>query len=410
MFRGGCTLEAAEQVCQAELDVVESLVDKSLLRVDEERDGDPRFSMLETLREYAGERLEAAADADEVRSRHLRYFLALAERAEPELTGAEQASWLDRLDDDLENLRAALSWSRDSGAAEMTLRLAASLRFFWRGRGHINEGRRWLAEAVSRGGPAEPIRAKALSGASLFAWLQGDHPQARLFAEESLAILRALGDRAGTARALSNLASVICDAGDYVHSRELHEESLALYEEVGDQRGVAIGLQNLAYGAIVEGDYERAEDLGRRCLVIQRGRGDPRGSAVSIFNLGLAALFQGRSEAAFRFLEESLRLSQSIGDREYVALCLGALADVHAGRGDPARGAALLAAADGVRGSISARLEPAERELLDRTNLAIRQQLAEDECAAAWEEGRRLEVDEAVTLALSTGGESYRQS
>jgi tetratricopeptide (TPR) repeat protein len=237
VFSGGWTLESAEAVCDPEgpgLDVLEgltSLVDKSLVRRTEPSDGQPRFSMLETIREFAQEQLGAGGDLDLVRRRHAEHFLGLAVEAEAHLTGDDQRAWLDRCDREHANIRAALRWAIEAGEAGGAQESAGSLWRFWQQRGHLAEGRRWLEEILampSRQGPT-PGRAKALTGAGGIAWWQNDHDAARAFYEEALAIERELGDPGRMAEALYNEAFVVAAGGDLEFAARLLDESLDLF-------------------------------------------------------------------------------------------------------------------------------------------------------------------------------------
>jgi non-specific serine/threonine protein kinase len=276
VFVGGCTLEAAEAVigvdeAGAGLDVVDgiaSLVDKSLLRRDEGGDAEPRFRMLETIREYALERLVEAGESDRFHRRHADGCLTLAEQAEPGLIGPRQAAWLDRLEADHDNLRAALSWLARHGLAEHGLRLGAALRRFWRARGYITEGRERMSALLSllgaRGRTAS--RAKALHAAGWLAREQGDYGEARGLFEESLDIYRELDDTRGIGWALVDLGFLTRYQGDYVAARSLLEESLGLLKRVGDTEGMAASLGNLGLIARGSEGYAPQNPLYREVL------------------------------------------------------------------------------------------------------------------------------------------------
>lgn len=248
VFVGGCTLEAAEAVIGVDeagaglgvVDGIASLVDKSLLRRDEGGDAEPRFRMLETIREYALERLVEAGESDRFHRRHADSCLTLAEQAEPGLIGPRQAAWLDRLEEDHDNLRAALSWLARHGLAEHALRLGAALRRFWRARGYITEGRERMSALLSLPGAQgrTASRAKALHAAGWLAREQGDYGDARGLFEESLDIYRGLDDTRGIGWALVDLGFLTRYQGDYVAARSLLEESLGLLKRVGDTEGM----------------------------------------------------------------------------------------------------------------------------------------------------------------------------
>ena len=256
VFAGGCTLEAAEAVCdlgedltEEVLDLLASLMDKSLLNRAETEDGEGRFWMLETVREYALERLEANREQKEARHGHAVYYLALAKDARPELTGPRQTEWFGRLESEHDNLRAALSWSLERGNAETALQMNAQLWWFWYKRGHLSEGRRWLEEALGKSASPTPARAEALNGAGVLARNQADYERAQAWLEQSLAFWRDLGDKRGEADVLINLGTVALDTGDYPQAAAFFDESMPLRRELGDSWGLALALNNLGVTA-----------------------------------------------------------------------------------------------------------------------------------------------------------------
>src|SRR5437588_1196035 len=270
VFAGGCMVEAAEAICAAtgglQLDVVEglaTLVNHSLLRSEEQANGEPRFRLLETIRDYALERLIESGEEEALRRQHATYYLALAESAEPQLVGAEQELWLALLEQEHANLRAALGWLRQSGAVELALRLAGALYLFWFTHGHLSEGRAWL-EGLARlsggggsGAAVTSLQAKVLHGAGVLARAQGDYGSAVALFEQSLALFRYLGHKQEIARSLNHLASLACQQGDYGRATALGEQSLALRRELGDTQGIAHALSSLGDAASVQGDDGR---------------------------------------------------------------------------------------------------------------------------------------------------------
>ena len=364
VFAGGWTLEAAERVCADEapagpaapgppaegldpadvLDLLSQLVDKSLVVVeDEDGGGEVRYRLLETLRQYAGERLAASGEDGAVRRRHAACYLALAEAAEPQLTRAEQGAWLARLAQEHDNLRAALRWLAASADAEQEVRLAGALCRFWDVRGHLSEGRRWLDGALARPeGAAPPVRAKALHGAGNLARGQGDYARAAALHEQSLALYRQVGDQVGVAGSLHDLGNVAQEQGDYARAAALHEQSLALRRALGDQRGTAGSLHDLGTQAREQGDYARAAALHEQSLALRRALGDQRGTAASLHGLGDVAREQGDYARAAALLQESLALYRQVGDQMGTAGSLDSLGDVAHDQGDYARAAVLL--------------------------------------------------------------------
>jgi len=350
VFAGGFTLDAVEQVCVGEgvddwaaLDPVTSLADKSLV-LAEERNGATRFRLLETVRQYARDRLLERGDGGRWRDRHLTHFLHLAEEAETHFTGAEQRSWFDRLEMEHDNLRSALAWSSAQGGdSARGLRLAGALWWFWSVHGYPGEGRGWLTAllaATPEGMPAS--RAKALGGASVLAREQGDYATAWKLQAEGLAILREHGDRHDIAAALNNLGSLARDQSDYQRSRALHEESLAIRRELGDRNGISASLNNLGLLARELGDHPAARLLYEESLAIDRALGDRLGIAISLNNLGGIARDLGDYAAARAMHEESLVIRRELGDRRGIASSLANLGDLADERGDYATAQALF--------------------------------------------------------------------
>jgi predicted ATPase/class 3 adenylate cyclase len=353
VFAGGFTLEAVAEVCATPpgrpldaldaLDSLDSLVAKSLARPVEAAGAEPRFAVLESVREYALELLTAGGEEPAARRRHAAYYLALAERAEPALAGPDQGSWLDRLEQEHDNLRAALAWASEGGTMEAALRLAGALWPFWDLRGHFTEGRRWLAAALRRPGPARPAwRAKALHGAGALAWDQEDYGAARPLLEEALAVERASGNRRGIAAALDRLGDVARHQRDYELARSLCEQSLALCRELGDRPGTAAALTNLANVARRQGDQGRAQAFYEQSLAVSREVGDRRGIGWALNGLGLVASARGEDRRARAHYEASLVAFREVDDRRGIAsLLLTNAWHVAQPQGDYARARAL---------------------------------------------------------------------
>ena len=342
VFAGGWMLEAAEQVCAYEgvearevLNLLSSLCDKSLVVV-ERNDGHSRYRLLETVRQYSREILFESRGGEAVRDQHRKCFLTLAEEAEPQLTGADQAVWLRCLDEEHDNLRSALEWSHAGAGPKTGLRLCGALGKFWEMRTHLSEGRQWCARVLNKAGAEErtPERAKVLNVTGTLAWFQADYRAARQMHEESLAIVRELGDRGGIARSLNNLGLVAWDQGDYPSARALHEESLAIRRELGDQGHIARSLNNLGNLAFEQGDYESARALHEESLAIVRKLGDQSGIATSLNNLANVASARVDHPAARRMYEESLTIVRELGDRSGIANSLNNLSLVATEQGD----------------------------------------------------------------------------
>jgi predicted ATPase/class 3 adenylate cyclase len=450
VFLGGRTIEAAEVVCDpaAELDVavfdgVASLVEKSLLRQEEGAGGEPRFFMLETIREYALDRLERSGEGELLRQRHAHYFVALAEEAEPEILGADQIAWLDRLEPERDNFRGALGWSLGRGDTELALRLIGSLRRAWVARGYLSETRRWLEEAFEQSGALRPqVEAKALYGLGRVALVQGDYDQAippleqstRLFrelgeaeglvfsladlgfiataqrrhedaerlADESLAEAKAAGNERTIAAALHSLACAKLDADEYGEARGLFEQSLALRRKLGDKRNVANSLCYLGSVALLEGDYDSATALLDESLALGRELGNLLIVSAALANESLVALAAGEAERAGALCIEGLALSHELGDKRTTVECLHALAGVAAVQAEPVRAALLSGAAESLHAAIKAPPSPAERMVGERFLPIARAAVDDESFEATWAQGRQMNYDAAVAYALET--------
>jgi predicted ATPase/class 3 adenylate cyclase/DNA-binding NarL/FixJ family response regulator len=349
VFVGSRSLSAVEAVCNARgdlpldvLDGLQSLIDKSLLRQVPAEDGEARFLMLETIWEYALERLDERGELDELRRLHAGAMLELVERAEPGLRGHEQASWLDRVEHDLDNIRAALRYALGAGAIEQGLRIASSLRRFWMIRGHLREGRAWLEQLLARAAAVEPDeRARGLSAAGGLMQIQGDYAQAQLLLQEAADILRARGDRRGLAVTLLNLANCTFYTGDPRRAVELDEESHALFQALGEPWGIAIALHNLGFFARWQGQYERAAELLQQAVAHWRQSGDPANHARSLDVLGEVLCCQGEEGRALALHEEALALRRSLGDKGGIPYSLKNLGVLAYRRGEFERAAAL---------------------------------------------------------------------
>jgi predicted ATPase/class 3 adenylate cyclase len=452
VFVGGLTLEAAEEVCDADgglgldvLDGVESLLAKSLLRrQEEETEEEPRFYMLETIREYATERLEESGEAEALRRPHAEHFLGLAEEAEPELRGPHQLERFEMLEGEHDNLRAALSWAIAGGGADTALRLAGALWWFWFVRGHLSEGRRRLEEALAQDGRSatSSVRAKALVGAGRLAAEQGDPERATVLLEEGVALFREAGsegladaldnlgiaqaycgelDRAkalfeesaglfreagdgwGVAECLNNLALTARTQGELEQATALHEESLKIRRELGDKRGIAMSLSNLAALALIREDHERVERLSEEGLALSRVLGDKDGMGANLGHLGMAILLgRGNPERGRELLQESLILCQEVGNTYHVHAALMNLALAAGATGDALREARLFGAAQGLRESAGMSLMDLEAREYSGHPVATARAEVEEAWERAWEEGRAMNPDEAISYALES--------
>jgi predicted ATPase/DNA-binding CsgD family transcriptional regulator len=468
VFAGGWTLEAAEAAGSRDgveesevLDLLSGLVAKSLVMVEPTEQGGVRYRLLEPIRQYALEKLEQSREIEDVKRAHAEYFLALVEEAEPELIGPRKAEWLERLEGELDNLRAALSWARARGEADSSLRLAGTLMSFWFWEGHYGEGRRWLEGALSQEGSTSALaRAKALGAASLLASQLSDYARARGAAEEGLRLSKEAGTedshrpffvwKSPTTFFLNRLANVSMEEGDHDRARALGEESLALSRQSNEVQGIVWSLLTLAIAATLRADYEQAErsysegmSLVRelesayaRFLYLQNWGwtallgGDPaRATALieeavdlarerrrgfmgllsrPLDTLGWAALLGGELGRAKAQFAENLMLCKERGDKGTLLMSLEGLACVAGAKGDGLQAARLFGAAEALMEKIDYRLVPQERAVLEPYRASVRSQLGE----AAWEqavaEGGALGLDQATAYALSKGEPSRR--
>jgi len=326
------------------LDTLLALVDKSLLKCESGQEEAPRFMMLETIREYAREKLDAGGQAEPARKRHAAYYLRLAQAAEPELSGAQQTRWFAQLEAEHNNIWAALDWLANNDIAS-GLRLACSLRQFWHARGYLNEARAWIEAALARCencGLTDLERARALCVAGFLAFHQGDLARTVTLSDAGLAIYRGLGAQRGIADALHNLAGVAFMSNQYARSRELFGECLALYRALNDQAEVAQMLKNLGLIAKDQGDFARATAFYQESLTIRRALGDQRGVAQSFFNLGVVAYWQGDYAGAFELSEQGLALYRALGDKMGAAYTLDTLGMARCKQGAYAQAMQLL--------------------------------------------------------------------
>jgi len=347
VFRGGLSLAAAEAVAAGPEPVADDLlvalaglVEKSMLQAQPAAGEDPRYRLLEPLRQYAAERLEEAGEGEAVRQRHLAYFAALTEEAEPELTGPAQGSWLDRLDREHENLRAAMAWGLAGGDAEAALRVAASARWFWLRRSHTVEGLGWCERTLERNAGAPPaLRAKALNAAGTLAWRQSRYPLARHYFEQAVALMRDIGDERGVGLVAGNLGIVATEQSDYVAGQRYFQDSLAASETFGDLRGQANGHLNLGSISLNRGQLDVAREHYERSLDLFRDLADDWGVAALWNNLALVDMEHGDWEAARVPLDRALSLRRALAEPWGIAdtLCNIGTTRMELGRLDEAR-------------------------------------------------------------------------
>ena len=347
VFAGGAALEAAEAVANPEraLNVfggLDRLVEQSLLRSGAGPNDEPRFTMLETIREYGLERLEQSGEAEATRRAHAGFFVALAEEAEPLLTGPEQGKWLERLEAEHDNLRAALGWTL-AHDAQTALRLAGSLSWFWRYHAHITEGRSWLERAVAASPDGTTReRVKALHGAGVLARQQSDNEQAAMLLEKALALAREIGDERGVADGLASLGNLASEQGDLARAENLFTEALAQWRRLENTDGIAGELVSLALLALDRGDLDLAATRLRESLALYRELKAEWEIALVLHNLGDVAYEQGDLDQAAALQAEALTLWEGMEDTHGVAFVLDSQGKVARARGDVDLASALL--------------------------------------------------------------------
>jgi len=407
VFAGGFTLEAAEAVCAGDgltrdqiLDLLAALVDKSLVVAGEDSRGRSRYTLLETLREYARERLEKSGER-ETRMRHATYFFGIAVETEPLLRGPEQATILRQLEDEHDNLRAALQWLIDVNEIELELNLAGALVQFWLMHGHVTDGRQWFAGRIIGSSAGAAIRAKALKGQGNLAWRQADFIEATASMEASLAIWRELGDKAGVADALNRLGTICRMQGDPSSARAYFEQSLALARDTDDRFEIGRALNNLGTLASDRGDYEASRSFLLESLALTQGMGDRSGIALATANLAELLLEQADYEGARTRYEESLLIGRELGDQIGIAFCLEGFSALAAAHGQPQRQLRLAGAAAAQRSLVGSILDPVGREKLQSRLAAARQALGPDVAEEAFTEGSEMGLAQAVAEALA---------
>ncbi|MBK7317670.1 protein kinase [Candidatus Villigracilis affinis] len=446
VFSGGWTLEAAESVCIQEgsefdiLNLLSRLVDKSLVNLK-----DSRYRILETVRQYALEKLAESGEVDAVRDRHLDYYLKLTERAEPKLRSAQQLIWLNRLEAEHDNLRTALEWSLGRDDAEISLRFTGAGWFFWGMRGYSKDGSRWLKAALEKPGAEKrgAARAKALTGLAYMAryqsdllasqgaaqeavdiwrevgdkwWLaftlgrvggnlliQGDLIGARRIQEEAVKLAREAEDKWALGDVLGNLGRVLKNSGDYQTARSVQEEGLAVYRSVGDKSCIAEALEALGTLAHIQGDDEQAVVLYKESLEIYRELHYVGGLLSLLFESGCIIQSQGDNEQAATLFTEALVLAQEADDKNILAQALAGLGGVAGAKGRPEQAALLLGASEAIFNALGVEIfSLSHHRLVDYKGWVanVRSQLDEATFKAVWIEGRAMTLEQSIEYAL----------
>ena len=447
VFVSGFTLEAVEKICGEDagapgvIDLTTRLVEKSLV-IAERRDDRVRYRLLEPIRQYAREKLSASGESDALQERHLRFFLAMAEEPHRAPRALTFDQWLERIEEEHDNLRAALDWALGGIASDAGLQLAAAIWRFWVHRGYLSEGRSILERALSAAGNAYPsLRARALNGAGYMALTQDDYAHAMALCEEAHAIARAEGDRRETAIALAILGHTLWHMGDATRPAQLCDESLTLARRSQDQRTLASSLREFGYVVWHLGDYERLAQLADEYLHLSRALGDRSATADALLLLGEAALGAEQYGRAIELYEESLTLSRvqkdkvamtralvSLGnvaaheaiydragalyrealttaaelrDMWWLVRCLQGMAGAAAAAGQFHRAAQLVGAVDQFRETLGSLLPRTDQNGYDHTVAVTGSRLGDHTFRTAWAEGRAMSLEQAVAFALS---------
>jgi predicted ATPase/class 3 adenylate cyclase/Tfp pilus assembly protein PilF len=448
VFAGGWTFEAAEAICNAEgeepIEVFEGLdilMDNNLLKPPEEQYGEPRLRMLETIREFAHEQLIDSGEAESAHQRHTQYYLSLVERVDTEMQHSAMLVRLRQLEAELDNFRAAMSWSLEQGQTECALRIAMALWHCWETLGLWCEGLQWLERGLAgKGSIPDKVRAKALTRTGWLIRCMGDYTRAIPILQESLALSRKINDQASVARALANLSALVMRQGDYARATAMLEESLELQRHLGYQHGICAVLVNLGYSESEQGHHQRAIELFTEALALARTLGDDdyvgwilnnmgevyahqddynraeayyaegepifqrlgnrTGVAYISGNRGVVAFKQGDFTRAFDLLATTINNLQELGQKEYTILFVERLAVIAKEMRHPERAARLLSASESLYKAIGVARPPVDKIEYEACLRAVRSQLGEAAFAAAWSEGSTMSFEQVVAYAL----------
>ena len=409
VFNGGCSLGAAEAVCGREiLDGLTTLVDDNLVRQETQPDGEPRYTMLETIRDAALERLEASGEAEELRRRHARYFAAVDERDVVDLRFGEP-DWF-ALERDLDNFRAALNELVACDDRASLVRLVFALRYLWWVRGYLSEGARRSDEAVELAAELSPLlRARAWECAASFAcWQHADDARSDDLFRRALVTYREVGDEAAAAFCLHELGWLATRRGDLDEAVALHEQATATFRDLGSRKQLAIALHNHGLVQLQRRNYAGAKELLQESLALSRELDSELWIGNTLLDLGILALIEHRHEAAAPLFVEGLELGVRIGWRVNVAYALSGIAALAAMRGRLAAAARVLGAAEAVADAIGYRFEPYEDAVFSQSLAAMIERADEPAIAAALTEGRSMSESDAAAYAVATVEEAAR--
>lgn len=406
VFDGGARLDAVEAVCGHDLaadvlDLMQSLVEKHLIQSVEAGDGETRFRMLETVREHGIDRLVEAGEERQARDLHMIWWARFAERAKPELTGADQERWVRRIAEDHDNVRAALRWAIGTGDAAAAHGITAGLIRFWALRGYLLEARDWFDAALALGeDQVTQARAEALLGAGVIACFLGDYATAKRHTERAFPIFEQLGDGRGMGSVFGNLGLIADVQGHYDEARTLYQEALGRFRAVGDVTQAGYMLGNLGMIAYDRGDYAQAIALHREALAGWRELNDTDSIAHSLSALGQSACALGDYGEATRLQIEALELREALGNESGIAKCLECLAEIATATAEAERAAWLLGAANAIREATGATAHPVDRAALDRVAECAREAIGRRGFTRAWSAGGLASRETVLAVAV----------
>ena len=410
VFAGGFTLEAAEEVCAfGEIEAMEvleflgGLVEQSLVTARPDADG-VRYGMLEPVRQYALEKMREAGEEGETRRRHAGFYLDFAEKTEPLIKGWDQVEWLDRLEAENDNLRAAIGWLIEAGDAPTAARFGKPLGMYWVMRTRHTEGRLWMEQVLSSEDLPAQMRGRALWALAACVYGSGDDERHMAISEEATAVFREIGDRHGVAYALGMIGFASLQLGDLDRADEALEEALRLFREEGDEWAMAQILTHLAVAPLRRGDFGRSKEYAEEALALTRRTGDRLAADIALSMLAQIAWESGEPERATRYFREALVLAHEVRNRASIVYYVTWLAAVAVAKNDPRRAARLLGAADLMQQTAKTPLyAQADRDLQRRVASDARELLGEQAWATAREEGRAMTTEQAIQHALEGG-------
>jgi len=401
VFAGGCTLEAAEAVCGdgGLLTMLSTLLDNNLLGQEEQPDGEPRFTMLETIRAYALDRLAASSESDDVRRRHATYFLALAAETEERDEGSLVVDWK-AVERELDNFRSALEWFKATGENEATATFVTQLAQLWDTTGHIAEEQRWLAWAASVDAGLSPrLQARLTLARATLGWRLMDFERGRKLAEQAIALFRELGDESYTAWSLSSLSIVEGMTGSFAKSDALADEAIRIFNTIGHRTGALIVGHNQALAALAAGNPDRARSLLEESLARAQELESDKNTGNALLDLGIVALHDGRYDDALPLFAEGLESAVRTGWRHNISYSLRGLAALESTRGEAQTAARLLGAAEALDERLGHTVQPYAERIFARNTAPVLEHLTDESIAAEWAAGRALSDPDAVALA-----------